>query len=193
LAFVITAPLNPTSQFVNVGGGFVGGAGYNITKRNGFVGEFMWNRMGASDAALKVIRTGLGTNNIDGSGDIIATTANYRYELVGRTAGVYFIAGGGWYRRNVSLTTQVATTGQSISCTRPWLWYGFECQSGNVIADQTVASSTSDVLGFNGGIGLTFKKAVEPRYRFYIEARYHYAPTKNVKTEFLPITVGIRF
>lgn len=60
------------------------------------------------------------------------------------------------------------------------------------MSDQTLASSTSDALGLNGGIGVTFKVA-EPRYRFYIEARYHYAPTKNVKTELIPITIGIRF
>ncbi len=191
LAFTITAPLNPTAQFVNVGGGLVAGAGYNMTKRNAFIGEFMWNRLGASDGALAPIRAALGTHDVHGHGNLLALTANYRYELRGKTTGVYFIGGGGWYHRTAEISNHVAT-GSTLQCTRTWEWWGFECSSGTVISDQTLASSTSDVLGLNGGIGVTFKVA-EPRYRFYIEARYHYAPTKNVRTELIPITIGIRF
>lgn len=191
LAFIISAPLNPTAKFVNVGGGFAAGAGVNFIKCNAFIGEFMWNRMGASDAALRVVRDALGNKDIEGHGNVFALTGNYRYELRGKTAGVYFIGGGGWYRRSVNLSTHVAT-GQSINCTREWLWFGFECQSGTVIADQTVGSSTSDAFGANGGIGVTFKVG-EPRYRFYMEARYHYAPTRNITTQFIPVTFGIRF
>jgi hypothetical protein len=191
LAFTITAPVNPTAHFVNVGGGFVVGAGYNASKRNAFIGEFMWNRLGASDAALAPIRDALQTHDVNGHGNLFALTGNYRFELRGKTTGVYFIGGGGWYRRTANLSTHVAT-GSSISCTPTWEWWGFECKSGTVISDQTLASSTSDALGLNGGVGITFKVA-EPRYRFYVEARYHYAPTKNVKTELIPITIGIRF
>ena len=191
LAFTITAPLNPTADFVNVGGGFVVGAGYNFSKRNSFIGEFMWNRLGGSDAALAPIRDALQTNNIDGHADVFAVTGNYRYELRGKTTGVYFIAGGGWYRRTTHISTNVAT-GSSVTCTPTWEWWGFECKTGTVTADQTLASSTSDVLGANGGIGVTFKVA-EPRYRVYLEARYHYIPTSRVKTELIPVAVGIRF
>lgn len=191
LAFTITAPLNPISKFVNVGGGFVAGAGYNMTKRNAFIGEFMWNRLGASDSALTPIREALGTHDVNGHGNLFALTGNYRFELRGRTTGVYFIGGGGWYRRTASVSTHVAT-GTSIECNPTWEWWGYECTKGTVMSDQTLASSTSDALGLNGGIGVTFKVG-EPRYRFYIEARYHYAPTKNVKTELIPITIGIRF
>jgi hypothetical protein len=191
LGFTLTAPLNPTARFVNVGGGFVAGAGYNMTKRNAFVGEFMWNRLGASDAALAPVRAALGTHDVNGHGNLYAITGNYRFELRGKTTGVYFIAGGGWYHRTASLSTHTAT-GSSISCTPTWLWWGFECSSGTVTSNQTLASSTSDSLGVNGGFGVTFKVA-EPRYRFYMEARYHYAPNKNVKTEVIPVTIGIRF
>jgi hypothetical protein len=191
LAFTITAPVNPTARFVNVGGGFVAGAGYNATKRNAFIGEFMWNRLGASDAALATVRNALQAHNVNGHGNLFALTGNYRFEVRGRTTGMYFVGGGGWYRRTANLSTPVAT-GSSISCTPTWLWWGFECTSGTVVANQTLASSTSDALGVNGGIGVTFKVA-EPRYRVYVEARYHYAPTKNVKTELIPVTVGIRF
>lgn len=191
LAFTITAPLNPMAKFVNVGGGFVAGAGYNMSRRHAFVGEFMWNRLGASDSALAPIREALGTHDVSGHGNLFAFTGNYRFELRGKTTGMYFIGGGGWYRRTANVSTHVAT-GTSIECNPTWVWWGYECTKGTVMSDQTLASSTSDALGLNGGIGITFKVA-EPRYRFYIEARYHYAPTKNVKTELIPITIGIRF
>ena len=192
LAFTLTAPLNPMSSFVNVGGGFVAGAGFNVNRRNAFVGEFMWNRLGAADSAIAPIQQALGTRDISGNADIFAVTGNYRFELQGKTTGIYFIGGAGWYRRSASITTHVAT-GSSIQCNRTWEWWGYLCTSGTVISDQTLASSTSDALGMNGGIGITFKKADEPRYRFYMEARYHYAPTKNVKTQLIPITIGMRF
>jgi hypothetical protein len=192
LAFMLTAPMNPMSKFVNVGGGFVGGAGYNISKRNAFVGEFMWNRLGASDSAIAPIQQALGTRDVSGHANFFAFTGNYRFELQGQRTGIYFIAGAGWYRRSANITTHVAT-GSSIQCNATWQWWGYLCTSGTVISDQTLASSTSDALGMNGGIGLTFKKADEPRYRFYMEARYHYAPTKNIKTVLIPITVGVRF
>lgn len=191
LALTLTAPLNSTARFLNVGGGFVAGAGYNFTPRNSFIGEFMWNRLGASDAALAPVRAALGTHDVSGHGSLFALTGNYRFELRGKTTGVYFIGGGGWYHRKASLSTHIAT-GSSITCSPTWEWWGFQCASGAVISDQTLASSTSDVLGMNAGVGVTFKVA-EPRYRVYLEARYHYAPTKNVKTELIPITFGIRF
>jgi hypothetical protein len=191
LGFTITAPLNPTAQFVHVGGGVVAGAGYNISKRNAFIGEFMWNWLGASDGALAPLRDALQTNDVNGHANLFAVTGNYRFELRGKTTGVYFIGGGGWYHRTANVSTHVAT-GSSITCTRTWLWWGYECKSGTVVSDQTASSSTSDALGVNGGIGITFKVG-EPRYRFYVEARYHYAPTKNVNTELIPIAFGIRF
>jgi hypothetical protein len=191
LGFTVTAPLNPTAQLVNVGGGFVAGAGYNISRRHALIGEFMWNRLGGANAALAPIRAALGTQNIDGHGSLFAVTGNYRFELRGKGTGVYFIAGGGWYRRLATIETHVAT-GSSISCTPTWEWWGFQCASGTVTSDQTVASYTADNLGVNGGVGVTFKVG-EPRYRVYLEARYIYVPSKTIHTELIPITFGIRF
>ena len=192
LGVTITAPLNPTAQLVNVGGGFVGGAGYNFSPHHALIGEFMWNRLGAADGALAAIRAALGTRNIDGHGDLFALTGNYRFELRGKSTGVYFIAGGGWYHRNATLNTHVAT-GSSITCTPTWEFWGYQCESGTVTADQTVASYTADNLGVNGGVGVTFRVAGESRYRVYLEARYIYVPSKTLHTELIPITFGIRF
>jgi len=47
-------------------------------------------------------------------------------------------------------------------------------------------------LGGNAGVGLTFRVGEAPN-RMYVEARYHFAPTKNVTTELLTVNWGIRY
>lgn len=191
IAMNLTVPLNPLANFANFGWGFAAGAGYNITPHNAIIGEFLWNRIYPSNSALAPLRAALNSRDLHGHSNLFAITANYRFELRGRTAGVYFIGGGGFYYRNTSLSREVVT-GTTTVCTRVWLFWGFSCSAGVVSEDQTLASSASGTFGANGGIGITFKVA-EPRYRFYIEARYHYAPTTPVSTQFIPITMGIRF
>jgi hypothetical protein len=60
-----------------------------------------------------------------------------------------------------------------------------------VTANQTRATGTS-AWGVNAGVGLTLRVGEGP-YRLYTEARYHYAPTKDVATQFFAVTVGIRY
>jgi hypothetical protein len=61
-----------------------------------------------------------------------------------------------------------------------------------VTPNQTRGSYDSSVFGGNAGVGFTIKVA-DPSYRLYIEPRYHYAPTKNVTTSLIEVTVGIRY
>ena len=72
------------------------------------------------------------------------------------------------------------------------MWWGFTCTSGMVTPNQTVKGYDSSVLGGNVGGGLTIKIG-DPSYRVYVEPRYHYAPTKNVTTRLMVITLGIRY
>jgi len=53
-------------------------------------------------------------------------------------------------------------------------------------------SYDSSVFGGNVAAGFNIK-VVDPSYRVYIEPRYHYAPTKNVTTRLMVITLGIRY
>jgi len=191
MAMLLSVPLNPMARFANFGWGTTFGAGFNISRRNAFVGEFMWNRIYPSNSALAPLRLALHSRDLNGHSNLIAITGNYRFEMRGRVAGVYFIGGGGFYYRNTSLSREVVT-GTTTTCTREWLFWGFSCTNGTLSSDQTLASSASGTFGANGGMGITIKVS-EPRYRFYIEARYHYAPTTPVNTQLIPITLGIRF
>lgn len=191
MAIPLSVPLNPLAKSVNFGLGTTLGAGYNLSRRNAIVAEFMWNRLFVSSETLAPLRLALHSHDLNGHGNVYAFTANYRFEMSGHSLGAYFIAGGGFYYRNANLSQHVVT-GTATACTRQWLFWGFTCTSGTVSSDQTLASASSGTLGANGGIGFTVKVG-EPRYRLYFEARYHYAPTTRLNTQIIPITMGIRF
>jgi hypothetical protein len=146
-----TVPLKPTSKFVNYGWGvFAVGAGYNVSKRHAFVGEFMWNSLYPTNATLAPFRAALHTRDVHVHGNLYSVTLNYRYEMRGKALGTYFIGGGGLYIRHTKISKPVIA-GNEIACTRDWLWWGFACSSGTVSVDQTLASSSSGTFGMNGG------------------------------------------
>jgi hypothetical protein len=62
---------------------------------------------------------------------------------------------------------------------------------GGWYSRSSTANVSSDTFGGNVGIGFTIRTGTEP-YRSYFEARYHYAPTKDISTQLFVITVGIR-
>jgi hypothetical protein len=150
----------------------------------------MWNRNSA-DSSLQPLRAALQSGNLTAYSDLYALTGNYRYEVRGKLFGYYLIAGGGWYFRNTYLSEAV-TSGSGTICTPAWLWSGFTCSSGTVTAGQTHAGASSNSFGGNIGAGFTVRVSDGP-YRFYTEARYHYAPTGNVSTQFVALTIGIRY
>lgn len=191
MGFSVNVPLNPTAQFSSIGWGVDLGTGYNFTDHHSFIGEFVYNWLSLSGSALQPIREAAQNNGISGNSNLYAITGNYRYQLQGKTLGAYVIGGGGWYYRTVALSQSV-TSGTGTVCTPAWLFYGFTCVSGTVTANQTIKSYNSSAIGGNVGVGFTYKVG-EPSYRAYIESRYHYAPTKNVNTQLIDITVGIRY
>jgi hypothetical protein len=191
LGITTDLPLHPTSQFVRGSLGIDAGAGYNFDRRNALIGEFKWNWLNPTGAALQPLRVALQSPNINGHGNLFALTANYKFELRGKLLGAYLIGGGGWYHRTTSLTREIPS-GTSIVCTPIWLWWGYNCSSGISTTSATIASSSSSSFGANGGVGFTIRVAEAP-YRFYLESRYHYAPTKNISTQFVAFTFGIRY
>jgi hypothetical protein len=191
LGMPISAPLNPTAQFVNLGLGTTIGAGYNFTRRHAVVGEFMWNNLFPTNGALNPIRVALQNPNINAHGNLFAFTGNYRYELRGKVLGAYLIGGGGYYFRNSHLSQKI-TTGSDLTCNPTWVWWGFTCESGVVTANQTLASSSSHSMGVNGGFGFTARVGDAP-YRVYVESRYHYAPGRAVSTHIIAVTFGVRY
>jgi hypothetical protein len=185
LGLPISVPLNPMAQFAKPGTGLIYGVGYNFTKRHAVIGEFMWDWLHPSASALA------GVANLNGHSNLYVLTGNYRFERRGKALGTYLIAGGGWYMRHSSLSTTVVT-GNAVTCTPAWLWWGATCTSGLVTANQTLKSSSSSAFGANGGIGFTVRVGDAP-WRVYVESRYHYAPTRPINTQLVITTIGIRY
>jgi hypothetical protein len=184
-------PLSPTSQYVAAGLGMDVGAGYNFDRHNAVTGEFMWNWLYPTESALQPVRAVLQSNSIGGHGNLFALMADYKYEMRGQVFGVYFIGGGGWYHRSASLTKQIPA-GTVITCDPVYVWWGYNCSSGNTTTTLTIADSSSSAFGANGGVGFTIRVGDAP-YRFYVESRYHYAPTRNISTQLVAFTIGFRY
>lgn len=191
VAVVTNFPVAASAQSVGAGWGIAGGIGYNFDRRNALIGEFMWNRVFPSGGALTPLATASQSTDLRGNTDIYTLTAEYRYELRGRLLGAYLIGGGGWYFRNTWLSREVPS-GTNTVCSPAWRWWGYSCSSGIVNPNQPPVTSSTNAFGVNGGVGFTARVGQAP-YRLYTEARYHYAPTKNVSTQFIAVSVGIRY
>jgi hypothetical protein len=191
LGIPVSVPLSPISRQLAGAWGVSSGVGYNFDRKNALIGEFMWNSLYPTSQALQPIRVALHSPGINGHGNLFALTSEYKFELRGRKFGTYFIGGGGWYFRTASLSKRVPT-GTTITCDPAWLWWGYTCTSGLVISDLTIASSNASAFGANGGIGFTIRVGEAP-YRVFVESRYHFAPTKNVTTQLIAVTFGIRY
>jgi hypothetical protein len=192
LGFVISAPLSTTADVVNSGWGVAAGVGYNFNRRNALIGEFMWNRLSPNGQQLQPLRAAaLQASNLDGNSDLYVISGNYRFELRGEKLGTYVIGGVGWYHRASSLSREV-TSGVGTTCTSAWLWWGFSCESGTVVSNQTIASSSASSWGANGGLGFTVRVGEAP-YRVYVESRYHYVPFQGLTAKFVAVGVGIRY
>jgi hypothetical protein len=192
LAMVLNIPVSSTAHVTGLGWGVAGGVGYNLSLRNAVIGEFLWNRMYPSGGVLQQFQAEPSqSSSLNANSNLYALTGNYRYEMRGHLLGTYLIAGGGWYFRKNWLSREI-TAGPGTVCTPAWLWWGFTCTSGTVTASQTLATSTTNAWGMNAGVGFTARVGEAP-YRLYAEARYHYAPTKNISTQFIAVSVGIRY
>jgi hypothetical protein len=188
LGTAVSVPMNPTSDLATLGWGFTAGVGYNFNRYHSLIGEFMWNRLYSTGEAK--ISSSAGESS-GGTSDVYGVTGNYRFEIRGKKFGTYFIGGGGWYYRHNDLGHPIAV-GSGAPCTKALVWWGATCASGTVTSDQTLSSYGVNALGGNAGLGFTWK-VNEPSYRFYVESRYHYAPTNNVNTQFVNCTIGIRY
>ncbi len=183
----ITTPLNPTGAYAGVSGNFVLGSGYNINKSNAIIGEFLWSGLPSNLFVISPVKAPTSTINL------YSLTVNYRHQfdrINGSPFGVYFIGGGGWYQRYVSIdknyTLPVATP-----CMPYWYWYGYGCSDG-IVYSQTVASKGVSAGGINAGVGFTIRLA-DSNLRFFTESRYHYAFHENIPTVVVPVTFGIRY
>ncbi|MGE0406453.1 MAG: hypothetical protein AB7O65_09145 [Candidatus Korobacteraceae bacterium] len=177
----IGVPLNPTGAYAGISGNFVSGAGYNFDSHHSVVGQFMWHGLPPNRRVLVPI------SGVDGSINLYSLTANYKLRKEWSQAGVYLIGGGGWYYRYAKLEDYTVVPG--TVCQPVYDWWGFYCEEGLVPVDNTLAYRGLSSIGGNAGMGFTVSLG-ESGLKFYMEARYHYAPHSGVPTTAVPVTFG---
>lgn len=184
----VSTPLNPTGAYTGVSGNFNFGMGYKIDSKNSISGEFLWS--------------GLPTNlfiahPIDaptGSISLYSLAVNYRHQIDrihNSPFGVYGIVGGGWYYRHSSIDKNFVVPPGTV-CQPIYGWYGYGCDTSGYVYSQTVAYRGASAAGLNGGVGFTIRLS-DSGWKFYTEARYHYAFTDRIPTTLIPVTMGVRY
>ena len=209
IAFVggagLNVPVGNTAKFYTPHFALVAGAGINFNKHFGVLGEFSYQHMGLTGGAINNDYTNTynffvsqGNNpsdvasylaGFDANAHIFGFTVNPVLNLVGQgRVGAYVTGGLGYYRKTTNFTLPQLT--QNI--------YG-----GVGYVNSTFDSYSNGGLGYNGGVGLTYKISEFSSERLFIEARYEWLnlgktsgdffPYNGRNTETVPITVGVRF
>ena len=173
-------PRGDLGRFVNNGGNFVIGGGYNFAKNFGVDSEFMWQDLPINSTTKQLIGTP------GASARQYAWTFNPILHLpLGHHVGAYVIGGIGWYHRSGETTTP----GTGVVCDPYWSWW-YGCTIGTV--NFVTGSRSANSFGENIGAGLTFRLG-ESHAKIYAEARYHHAGYNRVATQLVPVTFGIRW
>lgn len=184
----ITTPMNPTGAFTGVSGNFNIGAGYSLDQKNTITGEFMWNGLPTDVTNIHPIDSPTGRISL------YSLTVNFRHHIDsihGSPLGVYGIVGGGWYYRYSAIDKNY-TVPPGTACQPIYTWWGYGCDPNGYVYSQTVFARGTSAGGMNGGVGFTLRLA-DSGWKFYTEARYHYAFSARIASTVIPVTFGLRY
>ena len=158
------------------------GGGVNLVPHFGVVGEFGYNQLGLTRAALNAAGVP------SGSGRIYSLTANpiFRFNPQGRF-DAYAIGGGGYYRRTVEFT---APTISVVTAFDPFYGVFFPAA---VPTNAVLGSFTQNKGGLNIGGGFTVRIKGDSNTKIFGETRYHHLFTTPLRTSILPVTFGLRW
>ena len=169
-------------------GNFDFSAGYNLDAKNSLNGEFLWSGLPTDVFTIHPIDSPTGKINLYSLG------VNYRHHIDsihGSPLGVYGILGGGWYYRYSSVDKNFVVPPATV-CAPIYGWWGYGCDPNGYVYSQTVAFKGASSGGVNGGVGFTLRLS-DSGWKFYTEARYHYAFSNRIPTTLIPVTLGIRY
>lgn len=204
IAFVAGAGLNlpvaNTGKYYTPSYAITAGAGINFNKMFGVLGEFHYDHMNLTSGSLNYQYANYIANygatpsdlvGLDGNAHVIALTVNPVVNFSGSNRnsklGAYLTGGVGFYHKATNFTLPEAV--QSY-------YYTY-------VTAQNIETYSANGFGVNGGVGLTYKLGEFSSNRLFAEARYHWMnlgnnsaesfPYNRRNTEYVPVTVGIRF
>ena len=207
-------PVGNTYHYFTPNYGFQVGGGRNFSKHFGTMIQFDYDHFDLNKRTLgnqAYIYSGdavASDNGIDASNHIWSFTIDPTYTFYsGEGLGAYVVAGVGFYHK----VTDFSAPQQGFYCDP---YYGI-CST--VEYQGTFDQYVSNAVGFNGGLGLTYKFSRFSNERLYAEARYvfidnsqrngytvanlatttyngyNYFPANSNRTTYVPIKLGIRF
>ena len=208
----MTLPVGNTFKYYNTSYAFQVGAGRQFNKNFAVLAQFDYDNFGLGKATLDNQKPLYGISNLDGNAHVWSFTINPAYTFyAGEKYGAYVVAGVGYYHKVTNFTVPQ----NEVACD----YYGNCYQyTANAIIDHY----TSNAVGFNGGVGLTYKFSRFADERFFIEGRYVFVdnaqrvgyvlgsngtavptgsnpdpnngfPANSNRTGYVPVKVGIRF
>lgn len=199
----MNVPVGNTGKFYTPSYDVAVGAGYNFNKMLGVLAEFHYDHAGLTGGAIAYEYQNLQNYysasaadlaGFDGNSHVLSLTVNPVLSFSsdrGSRLGTYFTGGVGYYHKVTNFTLPSSATACDYFC------YTY---STNVNIDTASANS----LGFNGGVGFTYRISDFSNERLFIEARYHWLkiassnntdffPFNRRNSEYIPILVGVRF
>ena len=213
-----TVPVGGTHNYLSPSYNFQVGGGRNFNKKFAVLAQFDYAHFSVQTNTLNSLLgtyvnlgatdgNGNSLSELDGNTHIWSFTLDPMYTFMqGDKIGAYVVGGAGFYHKVTDFTTP--TEGYYYDP-----YYGIIPYEANATLDSYVSNS----VGFNGGVGFTYKPSRFGGERLYAEGRYVYTPNSSrpyydgtngtaltpnyfnvfpqnsAKTSFIPITFGIRF
>lgn len=176
----VTAPVNPIGSRLDTGWNVAAGAGVNASHHFGLMLDFMYNETPINTTFLNQVQAP------DGHVRVWGFTLDPVVHLTQEgPVDFYVTGGGGIYHRTVEYTQPVIQTGVFFDP-----WFGF--YPADFGTNQIIGSFGQYKGGVDGGAGLSFKLG-SSNVKAFAEARYHHIFTRNVATDIIPITFGLRW
>ncbi|WP_419806268.1 hypothetical protein [Terriglobus sp.] len=198
----LNVPVGNTGKFYTPSYDIEVGGGWNFNQNFGVLAEFHYDHVGLSGGAINseynnLLAAGVTADELDGfdaNGHVLSFSIDPVISLTQSHSklGAYVTGGVGYYRKTTNFTLpSIGTTCDYYYC------YQY---SSNVNVDQYTASG----FGANAGLGLTYKLSEFSSERLFVEARYHWLKLNDNNnqdffqfnrrnSEYIPVTVGIRF
>lgn len=173
----IVLPQDVSKDKLNRGWNLASGSTRPMSRSVAILTEVMYNRFSVADSVLRDLQVP------EGHSRIFAGTVSFVLGPGASGPGFYVVAGTGIYNRKIEFSKP--TVG-GVVIFDPWLGTAVPIV---VPAGEKVASFSTTKPGVNGGAGISLGKTS----RVYLEARYHWIFTDNVKTTFIPINFGFRW
>ena len=175
-----TNAINPIGSRLDNGFNITAGAGVNANNHFGVMLDFIYNQNGINPTFLSQ------AGAPDGSVRVFGFTLDPVVHLTQEgPVDFYVTGGGGIYHRTVEYTQPVIAQGTFFDP-----WFGF--YPAAFTTNQIVGSYGQTKGGLDAGLGMSFKLG-SSKVKAFAEARYHHIYTRNVATDIIPVSVGLRW